>query len=186
MELLLTQENSGVIRRIELDVNKPLQWLVCLLHLNELSFRALFNRLDGTTSGPTSFKGTIGQEITNDLTLLSVIDFTPIMGKVKEISYQNELSTDQRYLYDMCIAVQSGVVNPNLAVKSPGNINHARWLTRANRILRLYVSTKNPEENLVHLVSNILNLYAPGWFHIKSHPLCTQGAPNFFFLLSLL
>ena len=27
------------------------------------------------------------------------------MGKVKEISYQNELITDQRYLYDMCIAV---------------------------------------------------------------------------------
>ena len=155
------------------------------MHLNELPFRAFFNRLDGTTSGPTSFKGTIGQEIRNDLTLLSFIDFTPIMGKVKEISYQNELSTDQRYLYDMCIAVQSGVVNPNLAVKSPGNINHARWLTRANRILRLDVSTKNPEENLVHLVSNILNLYAPGWFHIKSHPLCTQGAPNFFFLLSL-
>ena len=95
------------------------------------------------------------------------------MGKFKEIYYQNELSTDQRYLYDMCIAVQSGVVNQNLAVKSPGNINHARWLTRANRILRLYVST-------------YLNLYAPGWFHIKSHPLCTQGAPNFFFLLFLL
>ena len=54
----------------------------------------------------------------------------------------------------MCIAVQSGVVNQNLAVKSPGNIHHARWLTRANRILRLYVSTKNPEENLVQLVSN--------------------------------
>ena len=53
--------------------------------------------------------------------------------------------------------------------KSPGNINHARWLIRANRILRLYVSNKNPEENLVHLVSNILNLYAPCWFHIKSH-----------------
>ena len=108
------------------------------------------------------------------------------MGKVKEISYQNELSPDQRCLYNMCIAVQSGVVNQILAVKSPGNIHHARWLTRANRILLMYVSTKNPEENLVQLVSNILNLYAPGWFHIKSHPLCTQGAPNFFFLISLL
>ena len=29
-------------------------------------------------------------------------------------------------------------------------------------------------------------MYAPGWFHIKSHPLCTQGAPNSFFILSLL
>ena len=55
----------------------------------------------------------------------------------------------------MCIAVQSGVVNQNLAVKSPGNINHVIWLTRANRI-----ATKYPEENLVHLVSNILNVYA--------------------------
>ena len=108
------------------------------------------------------------------MTLVSVIDLTPIMmGKFKEIYYQNELSTDQRYLYDMCIAVQSGIVNQNLAVKSPGYIKHARWLTRANRILRLYVST-------------YLNLNAPSLFHIKSHPFCTQGTPNFFFLSSLL
>ena len=117
--------------------------------LERATVSSSLNHVDGATSGPSSFKGTIGKEITNDLTPLSFIYYTPIMGKVNEISYRNELSTDQRYLYDMCIAVQSGVVNQNLAVKYPGNIHHLRWLTRANHILRWYVSTKNPEENLV-------------------------------------
>ena len=48
-----TGTNSGVIQGIELDVNKPLQWLDGQLHLNELPFRAPISRLDGATSGST-------------------------------------------------------------------------------------------------------------------------------------
>ncbi|GBN96416.1 hypothetical protein AVEN_10920-1 [Araneus ventricosus] len=49
---------------------------------------------------------------------------------------------------------------------------HARWPTRANRILRLYVSVESPSENLVILASNVVKVYAPACFPIKIRPYC--------------
>ena len=50
-------QNNGVIRLMELEVRKPLQWLVCQLHGNELPLRHLFLHLDGSTTGPRAFSG---------------------------------------------------------------------------------------------------------------------------------
>ena len=58
----------------------------------------------------------------------------------------NDLSTDQQYLYEMCQAVSMGKVSEELGRRSPGALHHARWLTRANRIPRLYVSSLNPSD----------------------------------------
>ncbi|GBN92321.1 hypothetical protein AVEN_52993-1 [Araneus ventricosus] len=44
---IYTGWKSGLIRRIEIHLGKPLQWTVCLLHFNELPFRHLFENLDG-------------------------------------------------------------------------------------------------------------------------------------------
>ncbi|CAH1099833.1 unnamed protein product [Psylliodes chrysocephalus] len=63
-------------------------------------------------------------------------------------SVSTDLSTDQKYLYDICDAISKGTVDENLSTRSPGKILHSRWLTTANRILRLYVSTAEPSENL--------------------------------------
>ncbi|KAF2889659.1 hypothetical protein ILUMI_16514 [Ignelater luminosus] len=46
---------------------------------------------------------------------------------------------------------------------------HSRWLTSANRILRPYVSTFNPSENLQLLVNYVVKVYAPIWFLIKQN-----------------
>ena len=62
---------------------------------------------------------------------------------------------------------------------NPGCLNHSRWLTSENRILRLYVSDKNPSEKLLALVMVIVRAYAPMWFAIKSHSLCKDGARHF-------
>jgi hypothetical protein len=56
----------------------------------------------------------------------------------------------------------------------------ARWLTCANRILRLYIATDKPSAELKKPVSFIVKVYATGWFHIRSHPHCFNGAINFF------
>ena len=48
---------AGVIRRLEESFNHPLQWLVCLLHANELLLRHLFETLDGANTGPQGFSG---------------------------------------------------------------------------------------------------------------------------------
>ncbi|XP_031637031.1 uncharacterized protein LOC116349635, partial [Contarinia nasturtii] len=52
-----TGHQGGVIRVMEEKFNKALQWIICLLHINELPLRSLITKLDGTTTGPKSFAG---------------------------------------------------------------------------------------------------------------------------------
>ena len=59
----------GVIRRLEVSVQRPLQWLVCLLHSNELPLRHLFLHLDGATTGPLGFYGPIGKALNSYMEL---------------------------------------------------------------------------------------------------------------------
>lgn len=68
----------------------------------------------------------------------------------------------------------------NLSYRCPGAISHARWLTTANRILRLYAATLKPCQELKDLVKFILTVYAPAWFNIKHNSSCTRGTMNLF------
>ena len=68
-------------------------------------------------------------------------------------------STDSKYLYDMAHEISSGVVPVDLANIKPGKIVHSRWLTKAARLLRLYVTTENPDANLRILVEFIIKCY---------------------------
>ena len=74
--------------------------------------------------------------------------------------------------------VRSGHVTNQLPRKDPGNVNLARWLTTANRILRLYISTETPSETLILLVEFIMNVYIPTWFDIKINWKAKDGAIN--------
>ncbi len=129
-----------------------------MLHLNELPLKHIFEHFDGTTSGPASFTGQIGKEISKDLRLLTVINFQPIEGQVENLpeSILSELSTDQLYLYNISMTIQKGRGfldhNDHVTTNSPGVLHHARWLTKANRILRLYVSTSEPSKQLKFLL----------------------------------
>ena len=42
--------NNGVIRNYELKFFRPLEYFICLLHLNEVPFRHLFQSIDGDTA----------------------------------------------------------------------------------------------------------------------------------------
>ena len=87
-----------------------------------------------------------------------------------------ELSTDQQYLYNICKAVANGNCSMDLALQKSGPMCHSRWLTTANRLLRLYVSTDNPSDNLLVLVTYLIKVYAPVWFQIKTRPACCEGS----------
>lgn len=65
-----TGKNGGIIRRMEMLLDRPLQWNVCQFHLNELPMREHFSKLDGGTSGPRSLEGPIGKAINGDLRFL--------------------------------------------------------------------------------------------------------------------
>ncbi|GBN17085.1 hypothetical protein AVEN_91978-1 [Araneus ventricosus] len=56
---------GGVICLIEREIARPLQWVVCQLHSNELPLRHLIEYLDGPTTGPQGFSGPIGKMLSN-------------------------------------------------------------------------------------------------------------------------
>jgi hypothetical protein len=175
-----TGRKNGIISRIEKRIKKPLQWLICQLHANELPLRHLFKFIDGSTSGPNEFSGPIGKELQNCHNM-PITTFVVIEVQLPDL-LTSGLSTDQKYLYEICLAIASGRVPNDLARRNPGKMSHARWLTTGSRILRLYVATKNPSPNLVTLATFVIKVYAPTWFKIKYNSSCCDGARNLWFL----
>ncbi|KAK4883739.1 hypothetical protein RN001_000010 [Aquatica leii] len=78
---------------------------------------------------------------------MPVVHFENLEVTLPDVSVE-ELSTDQRYLYEICSGISKGIISLSLSKKDPGKMSHARWLTTANGILRLYVSTEFPSTNL--------------------------------------
>lgn len=173
-----TGRKNGVIVLLEKRLKRPLQWFVCLLHANELPLRHLFSSLDGTTTGPNSFSGCIGKSLDKCLDL-EVEAFEPIVTELPILD-SNLLSTDQNYLFQMCTAISNGTVSSNLASKDPGRLAHSRWLTCANRILRVYIGTPRPTHNLKVLAEFIMKVYAPTWFDIKAKSSVKYGPIHVF------
>ena len=116
---------NGDIALFESELKRPVQWLVCQIHGNELPLRHLIQKLDGPTSGPSGWTGPIGREIQFYETL-PIVDFVPINITLPKIE-RNSLSSDQKYLLDICTAVSTGYCLPDLALRNPGKLNHARW-----------------------------------------------------------
>ena len=140
--------HKGIIRQFEILLNRPLQWIICLLHANKLPLRHLIEYIDGSSTGPYNFSGSIGK-LLNDCEKSAVVKYKKIPVDQCDINFEyDKLSCDQKYLLDICNAVITGHCPDNLANRSPGNLNLSRWLTTANRILRFYISDKKPSKNL--------------------------------------
>jgi hypothetical protein len=171
-----TGKNNGIIRLLEEKLGRPLHWFICLLHMNELPLRHLINQIDGKTTGPATFEGSIGRMLPN-CESREVVEFIPVNAEDINVD-SKDLSTDQKYLLQIYRAISSGHCPQELALKSPGKMHHARWLTTANRILRCYISEQNPSSDLVAVVGYIMKVYVPAWFHIKMKPSVFQGAKH--------
>ncbi|GBN48121.1 hypothetical protein AVEN_87101-1 [Araneus ventricosus] len=113
----------------------PAQWSICLLNFNDLPFRHIFQHIDGQTAGPKSFSGPIGQQLTCS-EKLPVVDYEPIDCSILDID-RNLLSKDQQYLLDISNAITLGNCPVDLANRDPGPLFHSRWLTAANRVLKV-------------------------------------------------
>ncbi|GBL88538.1 hypothetical protein AVEN_159120-1 [Araneus ventricosus] len=93
---------------------------------------------------------------------------------------RNLLSKDQQYLLDISNAITLGHCPEDLSNRDPGPLFHSRWLTAANRVLRLYISSSDPSGNLAEIVGFILKLCMPVWFAIKKSKYFTDGPKHFF------
>lgn len=171
-----TGKKGGAIRLLEEHLNRSLQWFVCMLHANELPLRHLFEQLDGVTTGPKSFSGLVGTMLPN-CAKMPIAQFQKIECNFPEIGI-DDLSADQKYLKDICIAVCSGHCPVSLSHREPGKLVMSRWITLANRILRLYTATENPSDTLKIISEFIMKVYAPMWFLIKSKPSCKDGSKH--------
>ena len=177
-----TGTKGGAIRLLEKRLNKPLQWLICQLHANELPLRHLIEKIDGKTSGPMGFTGEVGKQLHN-CELKKGTNFEPIKSE-KISNAKEDLSTDQKYLLDIYNVVRDGNCSSDILNRNPGKMAHSRWLTTANRILRLYISTEKPSFNLLTLANYVMFVYAPMWFDIKRNPHFSNGAINVFKMIS--
>ena len=92
-----TGQHNGVIRLVEIEVGKPLQWLVCQFHGNELPLRHLLQHLDGTTTGPLAFSGPIDKAL-SICHLMPVIEFEKLQFPDLPTVDLGSLTTDQKYM----------------------------------------------------------------------------------------
>ena len=171
-----TGADNGVISLIEDDLGRPLHYFSCQLHANELPLRHLIEKRIAKPSGPRGFAGQFGKDLAN-CEHMPIVDYNFVASEelIVDKEVTASLSTDQKYMFDMYQAVKNGICSQSLAARDPGPINHARWLTTANRILRLYVATEKPFEGLISVVNYIMNVYVPMWFNIKCKWSCING-----------
>jgi hypothetical protein len=180
-----TGYRGGVIRLLEIKMGRPFHWFICLFHLNELLLRHLILEIDGGTTSPTSYAGTIGKAI-EKCENLPICRFKCIKNdNFPIVSNFEDLSTDQKLLYKFCISIMEGNCSESLAQRKPGPISHARWLTTALRILRLYIGTPVPSTILQDLTAFIIKVYGPLWFQIKMSPSCIDGPKHLFSMIKL-
>lgn len=179
---------NGVICEFEKMLMRPVHWIICLLHFNELPLKKLFAYCDGPTAGPRNFSGTIGQELEH-CEDMAVKIFEKIKTEDMPELPQNifrDLSSDQKYLYQIINAVRKGKCEQTLANCKPGPLNHARFLTLSNRILRLYISKEKPSLTLTFLATFVVQVYGPMWFISKWKNELYEGPKIFFKYIQLI
>ena len=78
---------TGVIKRLEENFQRPLRWIICQLHGNELPLRHWLIHLDGKTSEPTQFTGPI-DKLLNETRFenLPAVNFQPIPAEAIDVS----------------------------------------------------------------------------------------------------
>ena len=179
---VVTGKSKEFIASLETLIGRPLQWVICLLHLNELPLRHAFQNLDGVTFGPESFSGPIGRQLNGAVSEWNVVKFKSIPNPKFPVipnSLMDDISSDQYHACRICSAVMLGSVDANLEFLEVGGLNHSRWLTLGCRILRFCVAQEKPTSNLGTLAEFLIRVYFPGWFQIKFNNKITDGPKNY-------
>lgn len=182
-----TGVENGIVRRFEEFLGHPVQWIVCVLHLNELIFHRLFKFLDNSSCSPHGFASELGSKLSKCETLKPV-NFMRIkldIERLPENIDRWQLTSDQKYLLQLAKAIDAGKLGDKLSNQKPGKMNKARWVTTMSRILRVYVSEKNPSFVLRILALYTMKIYVPVLLAIKDKPSFTHGCRHLYLIVSL-
>ena len=147
---------------------------------------------DGTSTGPYTWNGPVGQAIGGKDGLIRVCmnpKFLKVPGLVNFEDVHKSLlqNNDIRNLFYLCLLIQEG---PNSKyVKyfkcEPGKVTQARWVTTANNVMVHYMQLKKPTPELRLLVRIITNVYAPSILNIKRDFHFSNGPKHFYNIFSL-
>lgn len=179
-----TGSKGGIIWFLENHLKRPVHWIVCMIHLNEIAFNKMFVGEDGKTKSGNKYSGPIGSKLGDEIRTRKIVRFDRVTLGDMPPRDANKLRDDQKYLLDIATAVDSGECSPGLAARKPGAVNVARWLSTAARILRLYKSTSSPSDILRKIVEYIMKVYIPIWFRIRHEPTWTFGSRHMFHLIN--
>ena len=120
---------NGLAVKLEDKLGQNLHTVGCTLHQTELSFRAIFKKLDGVTSGPQSFSGPLGKKCKKNVHSKPQIAFKSIANPLQHSVEKNELSnlsTDQRLLYQYTKEIGPEKVDKKYSSWKIGRLHHAR------------------------------------------------------------
>ncbi|KAF0305707.1 hypothetical protein FJT64_022706 [Amphibalanus amphitrite] len=178
----VTGWKMGQMACFERLLGRPLQRLVCLCHHAELPFRALFQHLDGKTTGPSTFSGPIGRQIAGDVQKLAIKSFPrlacPDFPSLPP-AVVHSLSSDLRLLYETARAVVTeDDVPPRVAAAAHGKLYAARWHTAQSRLLRHYMAQERPGDALAALAVYVCCVYVPTVMAIKHKSDAVHAAPH--------
>lgn len=182
-----TGVENGIIRRFEEFLGWPIQWIICLLHLNELMFHRLFALLDSSSCSPHGYASELGHQLQVCETL-KIVKFKRIKLDIDKLPANIDnwnLTSDQKYLLELANAIDGGIVSDKLAKQKPGNMHKARWVTTMSRTLRVYASAKHPSIVLQILVTYIMKVYVPVLLAIKKQPSFVHGSRHLHLMCSL-
>ena len=185
-----TGHKGGIINLIEKKKGQRLLIVICQLHVNELPLRHLIRARDIPTLSNNKFGGPIGELIGGDIEKMPFnLQFKRIKNEgAKLLSLPEkvvaDLSTDQQYGFRLASLIVGTDVDASVLGLKPGPISHARWLTTANRFMRIYVTKHgllgNGKTDLLLIVTYIVKCYYVIWFDIKCHP-TSLAAPGILF-----
>ena len=122
-------------------------------HMNELPLRKVFIAIDGHMKGPDLYAGPIGKRL-NSCMELPVIAFMNLDIDEEFRRYLNQnvdLSTDQKYLRDIFVPLNTGNITSSMKTRSPCKLGYARCLTTENHFLHVYISTPDPSSTFISL-----------------------------------
>ena len=121
-----TGREGGTFHHVEKKLGIKLNWLVCYLHTNELGLRHLVADTDGPTTSDHTFSGPLGKALSSATDLEHNPRFTKIIigpGLIHlDQDVIDDLSSDQKYGYQMVNAIRSGKITQDLVLMEIGPV----------------------------------------------------------------
>ena len=134
----------------------------------------MLDDVDGPTSGNQTRKGELHKQIKSlELNEQEFVDFEPIPAEWEEVmedleEFLKDFSWDQKMMVYLAILIKTGKCpKAGLEYLKLGKIHHARWMNDGSAYMRLYVSTVDPSQELIWIVTFMVKVFVPCFLFVK-------------------